>query len=65
MSSWEASSRNQVFLPLSLQGNPLRESELLEFLTSESSLTLPDKIERVDAEALRELGRTDELEDDV
>ena len=40
---------------LVFKGNPLKSDELLDFLTSEDSLQLPDKIERVDAEALEEL----------
>ena len=40
---------------LLFKGNPLRAEELLDFLTSEESLQLPDKIERVDAEGLDEL----------
>ena len=46
---------------LQFKGNPLKFQELLDFLTSEDSLQLPDKIERVDAEGLDELVSEEEL----
>ena len=41
--------------------NPLKTQELLEFMTSDETLQMPDKIEKVDDEELFEMIQEDEF----